>query len=368
MHSGVTGAKWIAPLARSLQAPRSHPRPAPGGDALGLNLNESPIPPSPKAIAAALATIGGVNRYPPTDGSPLVAALAAHTGIAEDRIGVGVGSDMLLHLLCMISLGPGRSAVMPYPSFPRYAGSTRIAGGRGIAVEVLPDGANDINRMLSAIAADTAVLFCCTPNGNTGSTLTPDAVRHLARHVPDTVLLVVDEAYAEFDPGARTLEMLAERSGPWAVTRTFSKAYALAGLRIGYVLCSHPQIVGLLQAARPIFEMTSPSLAAATAALRDREHLQTMLRVTAEGRGALAQGLQALGFAPLASSANFVTTDLRRPAAPVVRAMERQGVLVRSLQDAGYESFLRITVGLAADNARALAALARALAEAMPGA
>ncbi len=353
---------WIAPLARDLKAPKAHPRPEDGNPVLALNLNESPIPPSPLAIAAAMETIAGVNRYPPTDGGALIAALAAHTGLPPARIGVAVGSDMLLHLLCMISLAPGRSAVMPYPSFPRYANSTKIAGGRMIAIEVTPDGSNDPERLLSAIAPDTSIVFCCTPNGNTGGTLAPEALAHIARHVPDDVMLVVDEAYAEFDPAARTLAVMAARSGPWAVTRTFSKAYALAGLRVGYVLCSDASIADLLRAARPIFEMTSPALAAATAALADTTHLEMMRRVVADGRGQLVAGLRGLGFAPLPSAANFITTDLARPAAPIVAAMERHGVLVRVVADAGYENFLRITVGLPEHNTQALAALRVALA------
>lgn len=352
---------WIAPLARDLVAPKSHPRPDDGSDILSLNLNEGPILPSPHAIAAAIATIAGVNRYPPTDGGGLIAALAAHTAVPAECIGLAVGSDMLLHLLCMLSLAPGRSAVMPYPSFPRYAGSTRLAGGRMIAVEVKPDGSNDPQGLLAAIAPDTSIVFCCTPNGNTGGTLTPAALAHIAHHVPNDVMLVVDEAYAEFDPAARTLETLADRAGPWAVTRTFSKAYALAGLRVGYVLCSEPRIADLLRAARPIFEMTSPSLAAATAALADTAHLAMMRRVVADGRDQLVTGLRGLGFAPLPSAANFVTTDLRRPATPIVATMARDGVLVRVVAEAGYENFLRITVGLPAHNVRALAALTQAL-------
>jgi histidinol-phosphate aminotransferase len=353
---------WIAPLARDFKAPRAHPRPVGAPDMLGLNLNESPIPPSPRAVAAALETIAGVNRYPPTDGGALITALSAHTGIAPDRIGVAVGSDMLLHLLCLVSLAPGRSAVMPFPSFPRYAGSARIAGARAITVEVTPDGANDTERMLASIAEDTSIFFCCTPNGNTGATLSPAALRHLALHVPDDVMMVVDEAYAEFDPQARTIAVMAERKGPWAITRTFSKAYALAGLRVGYVLCSDTRVAEVLRAARPIFEMTSPALAAAVAALADTEHLNLMRRVVAEGRAQLMDGLRGLGFAPLPSAANFVTTDLGRPVTPILAAMARAGVLVRGLIDPGYENFLRITVGLPEQNDRALAALTEALA------
>ena len=344
-----------------LAAPQAHPRPDLHSDVLALNLNESPIPPSPHVIEAAAATLAGVNRYPPTDGGSLIAAIAVRTGVAAERIGLAVGSDMLLHLLCMISLAPGRSAVLPYPSFPRYGLSTRIAGARAIPVEVAANGTNDVQRMLGAIAADTAVLFCCTPNGNTGGALPPAALRTLALGVPEDVLLVVDEAYAEFDPAADTLAVLDGRRGPWAVTRTFSKAYALAGLRVGYVIGSDAGIADLLRAARPIFEMTSPALAAAEAALGDTAHLAMLLRLTAQGRAQLVTGLQALGFAPLPSMANFVTTNLQCPAAPVVAAMAADGVLVRVVADAGYETYLRITVGLPEHNTRALAALSIAL-------
>jgi histidinol-phosphate aminotransferase len=353
--------RWIAPVMSGLSAPMAHPRPDGGDFVLALNLNESPIPPSPLAIAAGRAAMDGVNRYPPTDGGGLIVALSARTLVPPDRIGVAVGSDMLLHLLCMISLARGRSAVMPQPSFPRYALSTRIAGARAIAVPVTSAGANDVDAMLLACAPDTSVLFCCTPNGNTGGSLSPRQIGRLAAEVPDDILLVVDEAYAEFDPAADTLAALSQRRGPWAVTRTFSKAYALAGLRVGYVLCSEPRIAELLRAARPIFEMTSPALAAAQAALGDDAYLAAMLDLIGQGRDQLNEGLRALGFTPLPSVANFVTTDLRRPAAPVLRAMAAEGVLVRGLADPGWENFLRITVGLPAENARALAALGNAL-------
>ncbi len=352
---------WIAPLMRELKAPMIHPRPS-VEDSLALNLNESPIGPSPLAIAAAQRAIAGVNRYPPTDGGTLVAALSAHTGVPADRISVSVGSDMMLHLLCMVALAPGRSAVLPYPSFPRYGLSTRIAGARAILVEVTPDGSNDPERILASVADDTSIVFCCTPNGNTGGVLSRAALRHIALHVPDNILLVVDEAYAEFDASADTLAVLAERAGPWVVVRTFSKAYALAGLRVGYALCSDARVAEAMRAARPIFEMTTPALAAAEAALSDTAHLRMMLDLIAAGRTQLTQGLQALGFSPLPSAANFVTTDLRRQAGPVLRAMECQGVLVRGVMDPGYENFLRITVGLEAENARALASLRSALA------
>jgi len=351
---------WIAPLLRDLKAPMAHPRPY-DPNTLALNLNESPLPPSPRAIAAATATIAGVNRYPPTDGGDLIAALAAHTGVPASRIAVAVGSDMILHLLCMAALAPGRSAVLPFPSFPRYGISTRIFGATAHLVEVSPDGVNDPQRLLAAITPDTSIVFCCTPNGNTGGAMSEQALLQLIRQVPDDIMLVIDEAYAEFNPGFPTLALLAERRGPWAVTRTFSKAYALAGLRVGYVLCSDDGVAEILRALRPIFEMTQPSLAAATAALGDPEHLAMMVETVAQGRAQLDRGFRALGFEPLPSAANFVTADLGMPAGPIVQAMAQAGVLVRGLADPGYERHLRITVGLPEQNDRALAALQAAL-------
>jgi histidinol-phosphate aminotransferase len=174
-------------------------------------------------------------------------------------------------------------------------------------------------------------------------------------------MLVVDEAYAEFDFRAHTLAILAERRGPWTVTRTFSKAYALAGLRVGYVLCSSPGITEILRAARPIFEMTSPALAAAKAALMDTDHLDLMLRTIRAGREQLVAGIRALGFSPYLTVANFVTTDIGFPAAPLIAGMAARGVLVRGLNDPGFDNFLRITVGLPEENEQALAALDAAL-------
>ena len=362
MPDTETFPRWMAPLMQGLAAPGGHPRAPVGGDYVALNLNESALPPSPRAVEAAMATIAGVNRYPPTDGGALIAALSAQTGVPGERIGVSVGSDMMLHALCMVTLGPGRSAVMPFPSFPRYAGSTRLAGARAIKVPLTDTGANDPQRLLAAIEPDTAIVFCCTPNGNTGATLSPAALRHLAESVPEDVMFVVDEAYAEFDPAADTLAALATRKGPWAVTRTFSKAYALAGLRVGYGLFSDATVAAVVKAARPIFELTSPALAAAVAALGDTDHLALMQRACAEGRAQLVAGMQALEFEPLPSQANFITTDLHRPVAPVIKAMIAQGVLVRGLADPGFETYLRITVGLPEENARALDALAQALA------
>jgi histidinol-phosphate aminotransferase len=361
-------AAWQSPRLAGLAPPLRAGSAPPGVAARArLHLNESPWGPSQRAIAAAAEAAAGVNRYPPGEGGPLVDALAARSGAAPGRIVLAAGSDLVLHYACMIALAPARSCVFPRPSFPRYRLSTAIAGARPIPVEVGPDGANDVAAMLAAITADTTLVFACTPNGNTGGMLGEAALTALARGVPDTVLLCIDEAYAEFGraaggPDAAAI-LSANRTGPWIVSRTFSKAFALAGARLGYGICSGEDVVAAIGAMRPIFEVSAMSVAMALAALDDAAHLATIIDGTAAGREQLAAGFRRLGFAPWPSFANFVSADLGRPAEPVIAAMAARGVLARGFREpVGHDTALRISVGTAEENALALDTLAASLA------
>jgi histidinol-phosphate aminotransferase len=332
-----------------------------------LHLNESPWGPSQRAIAAAAEAAAGVNRYPPGEGGPLVDALAARSGVAPARIVLAAGSDLILHYACMIALDDARSCVFPRPSFPRYRLSTAIAGARGIAIPVAPDGANDIAAMLAAISPDTGLVFACTPNGNTGGMLDAPSLAALARGVPGDVLLCVDEAYAEFSRAAGGPDAVsvleAERKGPWIVSRTFSKAFAMAGARVGYGVCSGEDVVEAIGAVRPIFEISAISIAMALAALEDEAHVARIISGTEAGRDQLTEGFRALGFVAWRSFANFVSADTGRPVEPVIAAMANRGVLARGFREpVGYDTALRISVGSTEENALALEALAAALA------
>ncbi len=356
---------WLATALCTLSPP---PRvaPVPGEDLAFLNLNESPWPPSPRAIAAADAAMRRANRYPPPDHDALSLALAARTGTDPALIVLAGGSDLILHHACMMALEPGTSCVFPRPSFPRYRLSTAIAGARAIAVDITPHGLNDVPAMLAAIAPDTRLVFACTPNGNTGGMLDEAALVALAQGVPDRVLLLVDEAYAEFSRAAGGPDAVsvlrAHRQGPWVVSRTFSKAYALAGMRVGYGICSGADVARGFTVGRPAFVVGGPAIAAAAAALEDEAHLAMIVRGTADGVAQLSAGYRALGFLPYPSVGNFVSADLGRPVAPVLAAMQGQGVLARGFREPGWDRHLRITVGLPQENDRALAALAAALA------
>jgi len=327
-----------------------------------IHLNESPDPPSPHAIAAAIAAMGDLNRYPDIAGRALARAIGAKTGVSPDRIVLGCGSDELLHFATVVSLAAGDSAVVPAPSFPRYALSTKLAGANPIRAKLDASGACDPDALLAAIRPRTRLVVCCTPNPPTGGMMTHDALRAVVMGVPNDVLLLVDEAYAEFGRhagGPDALEILRARSGPWLSTRTFSKAYALAGLRIGYAICGDDSVAEALRRARLQFDVPMPSQAAALAAFNDESYLASALDRIAAERARLASGLAGLGLRVWPSAGNFVSCSLADSAALAMAALERDGILVRDWRDPEFPKELRIGVGTSADTDAVLVSLAR---------
>jgi histidinol-phosphate aminotransferase len=330
-----------------------------------LHLNESPYPPSPRAIEAFTGAVRDLNRYPDIFASALANELAARTGIAADRIVFGCGSDELIHFLCETALGPGDELVVPAPSFPRYALSGRILGATPIRAKLDTGGANDAEALLGAIGERTRLVFCCTPNPPSGGMMGEAALQRIVTAVPDTVLLVIDEAYHEFARragGPDVLAALRRRRGPWVVLRTFSKAYGLAGARIGYALCGAPEVADALRKVKLQFNVTAPSQAAALAALRDEAYLKTTLDAIAAERTRLAAGIAAAGLSPLPSAANFVSVKLAIPAADAAEEFRRRGILIRDWRDPEHLNEIRITIGLPEDTNAVLAALREILA------
>lgn len=330
------------------------------GNVRMLHLNESPLPPSPKAIAAIAAGAATVNRYPEAASATLAAALAARTGVQPDCMMFGVGSDELLHFCCAATLDAGDGAVLPEPSFPRYKVSTRLMGGVIQPAKLRADGANDPDALLAAIDDRTRLMFVCNPNNPSGGLLGAAELQHLIAGVPDRVLLVLDEAYWEFGiaaGGVDSLPLLRARTGPWVVLRTFSKAYALAGIRVGYALCSSPEVAGALAKFKNTFSVTNLAYEAALAALEDQAHLTALVGGARAELARLDQGLRALGLSPLPTAANFISADIARPVAPVIEALKAEGILIRDWREPGYETFIRITAGTAEDTDAVLAAL-----------
>ena len=337
-----------------------------GQDPLLLHLNESPFPPSPRVIEAICRAASGVNRYAEPRPQALAQAIAEKTGIAPGHIVVGNGSDEILALVCQMALGPGDNAVMPTPSFPRYRLATRMMGAEARLVRNLADGRNDVAGLLALIDSSTKLVFACTPNNPSGAPLAPEEIRALAQGVPDDVLLVLDEAYFEFDAaegGVGALGELARRRGPWLSTRTLSKAYALAGMRVGYGLAGSQEVADGLMRVKLNFNLNRLSVIAAQAALSDEAYSRDCIAKIIAERRRLAAGLEGMGFAALPSRANFVSFDYRGDAVAAMAVMAGEGVFIREWRDPGFESFLRITVGLPEQNDRALRTLAKVKAE-----
>jgi histidinol-phosphate aminotransferase len=333
-----------------------------------LHLNECPLPPSPKVIEAIGAAAPHVNRYPDAQVQALAAALAARTGVAADRIVFGTGSEELLNLTILIAVEPGDEIVVTTPTFNRYARAALLEGATPIKIPVAADGRNDVGAMLAAITPKTRILCAAVPNNPTGEMNSAAELDRLVQGTPDNVLLMLDEAYFEFARdagGPDVLAAVAKRQGPWMVLRTFSKAYCLAGLRLGYALCSSRDIVLALARVRTAFNANVLVQAAALAALGDEAHLRLVLDTCSTERRRLIEGCRGLGLEPFPSVTNFVSIPVPMKAADVVAAMQERGILITAWGDGGRDDVIRISMGLADDTDAALAALAEILGDAL---
>lgn len=338
---------------------------APGEGVVALlHLNECPFPPSPLVVEAIARQASGLNRYAEPRPAALAARLAAMFGSDPENIVIGNGSDELLALISVMALEAGDNAVMPTPSFPRYRIAAAIQGAEPRLVRVRADGANDVDRMLAAIDDRTRVVYVCTPNNPSGAPLEPGELARMIAGVPDHVLLVVDEAYAEFhvhEGGEDALGALRQRRGPWISARTFSKAYALAGMRIGYAICSGRDVAEGLVRVKLNFNLNRLAVAAAMAALDDADYARRCIASAVAERERLAEELRKRGLSPLPSRANFISFDLKRNSIPIMAAMAERGVLVREWRDPGFETYMRISIGLPEENDLALSALDQSL-------
>lgn len=333
-----------------------------------LASNENPLGPSPKALAAASDALVDMHLYPDGGGYELKTALGAKLGVEPDQITLGNGSNDVLELVARTFLSPEVSAVFSQHAFAVYPIVTQAVGARSI-VAPAHDGSkgsrygHHLEAMAEAVVADTRVVFIANPNNPTGTWVSRTELEAFLNRIPENVLVVVDEAYQEYvnEPDfPNALDSL----GSWpnlVVTRTFSKAYGLAGLRVGYAVSSAP-IADLLNRVRQPFNVNSPALAAARAALDDIDHIEKTVRLNNDGLQGLTQALQQRGFEIIPSVGNFLTFDLGQPAMQVYEALLRQGVIVRPIANYGLPNHLRITIGTGAQNQTFIDALDRVLA------
>ncbi|MDP0588341.1 MAG: histidinol-phosphate transaminase [Candidatus Endonucleobacter bathymodioli] len=326
-----------------------------------LASNENPMGPPPSAIAAIQSVLSGLSRYPDTNGFELKKALAAHHNVDVEQITLGNGSNDVLVLLAESYLAPGISAIYSEHAFFIYFFITNTAGAEGIEVPSL-DWGHDLKAMVTAIRPDTRMIFLANPNNPTGTYFDNEALDNFLACVPEQVLIVLDQAYFEYsaDFGILNPVNLINSHPNLIVLRTFSKAYGLAGCRIGYAI-SHPNIADILNRIRQLFNVNSLAQKAALAALHDDAYLKQSIKLNTQGRSQLVSGLTDLGLSCIPSSTNFICVDTKRDSLAVYQNMLAEGVIVLPLGNYNMPQHLRISVGLQNENQQCLNALAAAL-------
>ena len=338
-------------------------------DVIKLASNENPLGASPKAIAAVRDASANLAIYPDGQTHELRLAIAKKHAVVPECITFGDGSDQNIEFLARTFLHPGYNAVISQHAFAVYA---IVAQAVGAAIHFAaacpathprtPYGHN-LDAMLACIDQRTRLVCIANPNNPTGTWLDRANLLQFLERVPQKVLVAVDEAYSEYveEPGYPDCSKWLKRFPNLVVTRTFSKAYGLAGLRIGYSL-SHPRVAELLNRIRQPFNVNNLAQVGALAALSDSEHLKQTLQINRAGKRQLEEGLYALGLIWIPSIGNFLTVDFKKPALPIYAALLREGIIVRPVKNYGLPNHLRITIGVPDQNMRLLHALKKVLA------
>ncbi|HHV21940.1 MAG TPA: histidinol-phosphate transaminase [Propionibacterium sp.] len=336
-------------------------KPASSGErTFKLSSNENPFPPLHEILAAAQASCSTMNRYPDMGNSAALEAVAAHlttaeVPIVEDNLAFGTGSVAVLYHLLQAVCEPGDEVIYAWRSFEAYPIAVQVCGAVGVQVSLRPDASHDLDAMLAAITPRTKAILVCTPNNPTGPTVGHDELRAFIEAVPDHILIAVDEAYVEFitDPAAaRGLELWHDRPNV-AVLRTFSKAYGLAGFRVGYAV-AEPRLAAAVRAVALPFGVSLPAQAAVVAALSVYDKLMDQVAAVVRERQALVAGLTQQGFELPDTQANFVWFGTRERTAEFAAEFTRAGLMVRPYISGSPWDGVRISIGESEANARVL--------------
>lgn len=321
-------------------------------DSVKLASNENPLGPSPLALKAINRESAGLNRYPDGGGFYLRQRLSGLLGVPMESVMLGAGSNELIDIAVRTFLSPGDEAVMATPSFVVYAMSARLQGATPVEVP-LRDFRHDLDAMARAVTPRTKIIFIANPNNPTGTINTRREMDALIETLPEDVLVVVDEAYIEYVESPEypdTMECLSKGKNI-LILRTFSKVYALAGLRIGYGI-SRPEILEQMNRVRPPFNTGSLSQAAALGSLDDQAHVARSRKLNAEGKAFVSGELARMGLRFVPTEANFIYIEVE-DARGLFEALLREGVIIRPMG----KSSVRVTIGLPPENERFIAAL-----------
>ncbi|MCF6219351.1 MAG: histidinol-phosphate transaminase [Gammaproteobacteria bacterium] len=333
-----------------------------------LASNENPLGSSANVIEAITQELSLITRYPDGAGFELKSVLAKRHGVAMDTITLGSGSSEVIELVARVFVAPGDEVIFSQHAFAMYPIITQAVGGQAVEVPACEWG-HDLTAIATAISENTRVIFIANPNNPTGTWLGHDALQRFLAEVPERVVVVIDEAYFEYATEADTGANGYPDATQWlevfpnlVVTRTFSKAFGLAGLRVGYSLSS-PVIADLMNRIRPPFNVNTPAQVAALATLDDTHYLQKSLAVNTTGMLQLTEAFEKRGLAYIPSIANFVSVEVGDHARVVYDALLKRGVIVRPVANYGMPRHLRVSIGTEQENRHFLSALTAVLSE-----
>lgn len=328
-----------------------------------LASNENPLGPSPESLAAIERAVSELSRYPDGGGFELKRALSERLGVSSAQITLGNGSNDVLNLIARAWLQPGKSAVYSQYAFIVYPLAVQACEARAIETPATRWG-HDLDAMAAAVEDDTAVIFIANPNNPTGTSVDAKTLTAFLDRIPERVLVVLDEAYIEYvdnrDAQFADGVALLERYPNLIVTRTFSKAWGLAGCRVGYAVASE-SITDILNRIRDPFNVNSLGLAAAQAVLDDRDYLERSRRVNTAGMQQLTEGFKALELPFIPSAGNFITVDFGGDVLGIYADLLKQGVIVRPIGVYDMPHHLRVSIGLEQENNALLEALKKVL-------
>ena len=327
-----------------------------------LASNECPIGPSPKAVEAVKSAASGLNIYPDGSGYYLKERLSEGLSLSPGNIILGNGSNEIIELIARAFIEKGDEAVMGDPAFIVYQLITKAVGGTPIPVPLV-NFVHDLPSMAEAVNKKTKVVFVANPNNPTGTVVGREEMEAFFDSIPEDVLIVMDEAYHEYASSMEGYESAIgylDKYPNLVILRTFSKAYGIAGLRVGFGLASK-EVISVLERVRQPFNINSLALAGARAALEDDDHIEKGLKVNSEGMACLYGEFDRLGISYVKSHANFILFDAAMDGGELCELLMKRGVIARPMGGYGLKNHVRITVGLPEENERFIGALRECL-------
>lgn len=325
-----------------------------------LGSNENPYGASPVVQKAVADAAGQIAIYPEASCDPLRAVVAQWLGVAEDRLIFGNGSEDIIAVASHTFLAPGARVVTFTPSFGLHVIWPRSAGACVETVRIRPDYSMDVDSIIAALTPDTRMLIFGNPSNPVGTSLTADDLRAILRHLTPQTLLVFDEAYLEYAAASPSypdfFAILQQSQLPWLLLRTLSKAYGLAGLRVGYAVASDPQLIGLMDRVRAPFNVNRLAQIAAIAAFGDRPYIDSVVERTVVERERMRRELEGLGYRVAPPLANFLFVQARENASDLAVKLLHKGVIIKPWREPGFEDHLRVSIGTPSANDQFLSA------------